>query len=478
MATPDFVENPSYTPQPKPINLFNVFRLGLFNLGLGLMAVLTVAVLNRVMISEFNIPAWITAGAVAIQYFVSPARVWFGQLSDAKPLFGLHRTGYVRLGAIVAGIAVFCAVQVAWQLGMVSESGWVWNAPTLLWTVGLGLVFLVYGFAIASCSVPFTALLVDISDESNRPKIVPIVWSMLMVGIVIGGITGGIWGKTFIEESSVTLNDLYFPLNLLFIVVPIVFIGLAFIATWGIEKKYSYYSIRSSAQDREDSITLGNALRILTQSRQTAIFFVFLLALTMGLFLQEAVLEPYGGDVFGMPIGETTQLNAAWGVGILIGYSTTGFLVVPRLGKKLTTRIGCLAVAFCFLLIIFSGLTENPQILQAAMLIFGVAAGVATIGGICLMLDLTTAETAGTFIGAWGLSQSLARGLSILFGGILLDVGKVFFNTPFFAYALVFAVEGLIMLGATVLLNRVDVNEFQENVGNALQTVMEGDLDG
>ena len=41
----------------------------------------------------------------------------------------------------------------------------------------------------------------------------------------------------------------------------------------------------------------------------------FLLVLSLSLFMQDAVLEPYGGQVFGMAITETTQLNAFFGIG-------------------------------------------------------------------------------------------------------------------------------------------------------------------
>ena len=52
--------------KPKPrVGIITMFRLGLFNLGLGLMSVLTLAVINRVMISELAIPATITAGTIA-----------------------------------------------------------------------------------------------------------------------------------------------------------------------------------------------------------------------------------------------------------------------------------------------------------------------------------------------------------------------------------------------------------------------------
>ncbi|MDB9494578.1 BCD family MFS transporter [Spirulina major CS-329] len=466
---------------PPDLGLFTILRLGLFNLGLGLMSVLTVAVLNRVMISELGIPGWVTAGAIALPYLVSPARVWFGQLSDSRPLWGLHRTGYVRVGVVVMGLMVWLAVQVVWQLGgAVAAAGqWSWQNPAIAgWAIVLSLVFLCYGLAVSACSIPFTALLVDVSDERKRSKLVAIVWSKLMVGIVIGGIGGAIWGKIFIpEDLGDPLTTLYGPITALFTAVPLLFFCLALIATWGIERTYSHFQRRSEGKGREDSVTLKDTLRLLTSNRQTGIFFSFLLILTIGLFLQEAVLEPYGGEVFGMAIGETTALNSFWGIGILLGYSATGFFLIPRFGKKRVTKWGCALVAVCFILIILSGFTQNAEVLKGAMILFGIAAGMTTIGSINLMLDLTTAETAGTFVGAWGLSQAIARGLAIFSGGVILDVSRSLFQIPLLAYGAVFLLQSISMVIAIALLARVDVAEFRANTRTVLATAMEADLD-
>jgi BCD family chlorophyll transporter-like MFS transporter len=466
------------------VELLTAFRLGLFNMGLGLMSVLTLAVLNRVMISELTIPATITAGTIAVSQFVAPARVWFGQLSDAKPLFGTHRTGYVRLGTILFGLSVFLALQVVWQLGdtVRANNGWIANEATIGLTVLLGAIFAVYGLAISCSSTPFTALLVDVSEEENRSKIVAIVWSMLMVGIVIGGISGSIILKQIqqVEGDRVvqtSLEILKSSLNSVFIIAPVIVLVLAIIATWRIEKKYSRFASRSSFIEREDSISLSNALKILTASPQTGLFFSFLAMMTISLFMQEAVLEPYGGEVFQMSIAETTKLNSFWGIGILIGYSTTGFLVIPHLGKKRTTKIGCILVVICFGLIILTGFTQQPTVLRAAMVLFGITTGVATIGGISLMLDLTAAETAGTFIGAWGLAQAMSRALATVTGGVVLDIGKEIFAAPLLAYSLVFGLQAVGMILATLILDRVNVSEFQANTKAAIATVMESDLE-
>ncbi|MEM8673863.1 MAG: BCD family MFS transporter [Cyanobacteria bacterium P01_G01_bin.67] len=483
MTIEDFPESTIQNPPKRQIGLPTIFRLGLFNMGLGLMAVLTLAVLNRVMISELGIPATITGGILATSLFVSPARVWFGQLSDHKQFFGKHRTNYVLLGTAIFGLAVFLAVQAVWQLGTVVEisGGWVWNSQTIGWSTLLCLIMAVYGLAVSSSSTPFTALLVDITEEETRSKLIAIVWSMLMVGIVIGGVTGSIVFKSIeaegIAAGNIPQEILQPPINNVFGLVPFLVFALALIATWGVEKKYSRFT-SSSETNREDSITFSRAIKVLTTSRQTGIFFAFLSILTIGLFMQEAVLEPYGGEVFGMSIGETTQLNAFWGIGILLGYSFTGFLIIPALGKKTTTKIGCVLVALCFGIITLAGFTQQPKILQLVMVLFGIAAGIATVGGISLMLDLTAAKTAGTFIGAWGLAQAMSRGIATLLGGIVLDFGKGIFTSPLLAYGLVFTIQALGMILAIAILNHVDIEEFKESTGKALTTVLEGDLDG
>lgn len=500
MATSDlnFSSPPQETSPSPQVKLPTMFRLGLFQMALGVMSILTLGVLNRVMISELGIPATIAAGTLALSQFVAPARVWFGQLSDSKTIFGLHRSGYVWVGTALFTFAAFLAVQVMWQLGdsIREAGGWFWSGETVFFTVLLGLIFIFYGLALSASSTPFAALLVDISEEENRSRLVGTVWSMLMVGIVIGGVSGGILLSTIQQEGVIwsanvgslllsnekviqtPLETLQGGINRLFIVVPLVVFGLAFLATWGIEKKYSRYKSRSTVADREDSVTLGRAIRVLTASRQTGLFFSFLIMMTISLFMQEAVLEPYGGEVFDLPISQTTQLNAFWGLGTLIGVSSTGFLVVPRIGKQNTTRLGCLLVAGSFILIILSGLTQEAVVLKSAVFLFGLAAGLTTTGAISLMLDLTAAETAGTFIGAWGLAQALARAVATLAGGIVLDVGKALFTAPVFAYGLVFGLQALGMLGAIGLLNRVDVSEFRTTTNQAISTVMEGDLDG
>jgi MFS transporter, BCD family, chlorophyll transporter len=480
---------PDRQPLPR-LKLITMFRLGLFQMGLGIMSLLTLGVLNRLMIDELTVFPFIAGGAIAMSQLVSPARVWFGQLSDAKTLFGYHRTGYVRIGAALFTILSFIALQGVWQFGLsIQNSGW--SGITYGWAGLLALIFALYGLALSASSTTFAAMLVDVSDEDNRSQLIGIVWSMLMVGIVVGAIisskllnTPDICGTEILTyEASGTgqvanIATLQRAIDPVFILMPAMVFGLCLLATFGVEKKYSRFTTRSTTVGREDQITLGTALSVLTANRQTGIFFSFLLVLTLSLFMQDAVMEPYGGEVFGMCISETTRLNAFFGTGTLLGIALTGFMVLPRLGQQRTTRIGCVVAALCTGLIILAGLLGQQNLLKSGLLFFGLASGILTAGATSLMLDLTAAETAGTFIGAWGLAQAMSRGLATILGGAVLNIGKATLNVPMFAYSIVFILQALGFLLAIWLLGRVNVKEFQQNAKVAIAQVMQGDVDG
>ncbi|MGM3304605.1 BCD family MFS transporter [Anabaena sp. WFMT] len=459
------------------VNILTMFRLGLFQMGLSMMSILTLGVLNRVMIQEIAIPATLVSLVLAMPAFVSPTRILFGQMSDVKPLWGYHRTAYVWVGAGIFAIAAFLAVQVMWQLNAASNAAtWVWTTQTIGWTAVLGLVFAVYGLAICVSGTTFAALLVDISEEDNRSQIVGIVWSMLMVGIIVGAIISSSLLNQLTAGAS--LETLQAAINRLFLIVPGIVFCLAIVATVGVEKKYSRFSNRSTPGNREDNISISKAWSILTASPQTGIFFTFLLVMTISLFMQDPILEPYAGEVFKMPLAESTKLNVFYGIGILIAYGVTGFFIVPRLGKRRTIKLGCILVAFSALLLGYSGFSANPNFLKFGLVIFGLSTGFLTTAAVSLMLDLTVAEAAGTFIGAWGLAQSISRGIAVVIGGTVLDIGrKLLPDNLVLAYGLVFALEAVGMLVSIWFLNRVNVTEFQTNTKKAFASVLESDLD-
>lgn len=471
------------------VTTLTMIRLGLFQMGLGMMSVLLFGLLNRILIKELGVSGTIASLILAVTLFVAPARIWFGQLSDTRPLFGLHRTNYVICGSISFAVLAFLAVQPLWTMGLTLKSqGWEAAAPSVALST---LLFAAYGIAVSASSTPFATLLVDITDEADRSKIVAIDWAMLLCGTIAGGITIGSLLRGL--GNCPSPEALQAGINRLFLVVPWLVVALAVIATWGVERKYSRFLAAKEQQaqrgEAKEAVTLDRAWKILTANRQTRFFFTFLIAMTLGLFLQDAILEPYGGDIFGLTPGETAQLNVPYGVGTVVGILIAGFFIAPRIGKRKTLLLGCWSVAFSLLLLIGAGFTANPGVLKLGLLIFGLASGTTTTGAITLMLDLTATETAGTFIGAWGLSQALARGLATIGGGGLLDLGGLVFRStgtlvnitcatqrethPLGSYALVLAIQSLIMVGAIGLFSRVNVQEFKARAQETIAAVIQ-----
>ena len=438
-------------------------RLGLFQACLGALSVLTLGIFNRLLIDEFEVPAALTALALGSQQLVAFSRVWFGQQSDRCRWKGLRRTPF-----IIGGAAAFCGLTwiagrtVLW-LAEASQSG---NQADVIWRgLILALVFVFYGLAISASSTPFAALLVDVSTEKQRPALVSIVWSMLMVGIVAGAILL----SSFLGSSCATaeLSEVISGVKRLITAAPLVIFTLVVASIAGVEprlKADSDTSLRGQATESE--MSLKDAWTVLKSSPQVGYFFAVLSLFTFSLFLQEAVLEPYGGAVFAMDVCASTRLNAIWGVGTLLGIAGTGFLLTPKLGAQRTALTGGVLSALFVLLMVLAGSLGSISLFKTALFLFGAAAGISTNASLTLMLGLTSPLMAGTFIGVWGLAQAYARGLATISGGALLSVFAEFSGSQnsFQAYAGVFVVQALGLLLAGLLLLRVNTDLFQSKV--------------
>ena len=130
------------------------------------------------------------------------------------------------------------------------------------------------------------------------------------------------------------------------------------------------------------------------------------------------------------------------------------------------------------IVIVIAGLAANQILFTGALFFFGLTSGMITAGATSLMLDLTAAEMAGTFIGAWGLAQAVARGVATVLGGAVLSWRRVVFRESMLAYCTIFILEAAGLVSAAYFLRRINVREFQENAKQAIAAIMEGDLDG
>ena len=449
-------------------------RLGLFQACLGCLAVIFSGLLNRVMLSELGFPGLLVGGALAFEQFVAPARVLFGQISDAHPLAGRRRVPYVLLGTAAFCVLAVLAVPLTFQLARLFERG---SQPVLAFGIaGLCGLYALYGLAVSLATTPYLALVIDRTEEQERSRAVGIIWCMLTVGIVVGAIAISISLRSL---DGITDPARLEPVLLRFMLnVAAVVWTLTLVAVWGMEPTRPARE-QSPERPRDDSVTLAQAWALITSSRQVLVFFLFLVLFTLGLFLQDPVLESYGAQVFAMPIAATTQLNAFWGIGTLLGLLVAGLWIVPRLGKLPTARLGCQLIVASLVLLLLCGLQPSVPALKLVLLLFGLAAGIATNSALCLMLDLTLPQATGTFVGVWGLAQALSRAMGKLLGGGLYDLGRLLHlgAGPYPPFALVLGLEALVGLAALLVLERVNVRQFREDTDLGLRRILAMELE-
>jgi len=197
------------------------------------------------------------------------------------------------------------------------------------------------------------------------------------------------------------------------------------------------------------------------------VYALFLAASAFFAFMQDAVLEPFGGDVFGLSAGETTRFNAYWGAGVVVSMIATYFFTRRRRPDQQvsTTALGLAALAIPVLLLGLAAMQEDLGMVRPVLILFGLGFGIFTVGGVSLLMAMSTAKKAASYLAVWSVIQLLARGLGIAMGGVVRDVALSLTGQIHLAYTTVFLFEGLGLLACIALLLAVDVKGFAASRG-------------
>ena len=89
--------------------LARLLRLSLFQVSVGMAVVLLIGTLNRVMIVELGVPAWLVAAMVALPLVFAPFRALVGFRSDThRSVLGWRRVPYIWIGTLLqfGGLAI------------------------------------------------------------------------------------------------------------------------------------------------------------------------------------------------------------------------------------------------------------------------------------------------------------------------------------------------------------------------------------
>jgi MFS transporter, BCD family, chlorophyll transporter len=412
----------------KTLSWFQIVRFGLVQMCLGAIVVLTTSTLNRLMVVEFGLAAVLPGALVALHYGIQITRPRWGFASDT----GGQRTVWIIGGMVALGAGAMLATL---ALPVFATAFWA----------GLALSIVAYaliGLGVGASGTSLLALLATATAERRRAAAATITWLMMIFGIAVtAGVTGAM-----MEPYS---------LPLLFRIVAIVVtgaVGLTVLAVWGIEK-------RVIAVREPESGPFMEGLAEVWEDRRARNFTLFVFLSMVAYFMQELILEPYAGLVFGFTPGQSTSLSGAQNGGVFVGMLLVGVAATGlRIGTlRMWVVAGCLGSALALAAITTVGTMGLTAFLVPAVVALGLFNGmfaVAAIGSMMALAGEGRDKREGTRMGLWGAAQAVAAGFGGLAGAAFVDVLRLSFPDVQ-AFGAVFLLEALIFVSAAVMAAKI-----------------------
>ena len=162
--------------------LSRLLRLSLFQVSVGMALVLLVGTLNRVMIVELHVPASLVGIMISLPLLFAPFRALIGFRSDMhRSELGWRRVPFIFRGAMVqfGGLAIM-----PFALLVLSGGGNASQAPAWVGQLGAGLAFLLVGAGLHTIQTVGLALATDLAPTESQPKVVGLMYVMLLFGMI------------------------------------------------------------------------------------------------------------------------------------------------------------------------------------------------------------------------------------------------------------------------------------------------------
>ncbi|NKE44626.1 BCD family MFS transporter [Roseomonas frigidaquae] len=415
-----------------PLGWLGIVRLGLVQTALGAVVVLTTAALNRVMVVEHALPATLPGLLVALHYAVQMLRPRLGHGSDQ----GGRRTPWIIGGMAVLGLGgVLGAVAVAWM------------GTALVPGIALAvLAFLLVGIGVGAAGTSLLVLLAARVAPARRPAAASLVWIMMIAGFVL---TTAISGRLLDPYSAPRLVAVSAGVSLLAFL-------LALVAVAGIEGP------SRAAPPAAARTAFGPALREVWAEPVARHFSIFVFVSMLAYSAQDLILEPFAGTVFGMSLGETTQLSSVQHGGVL-----AGMILIAIVGSLSGGRVavlrgwilgGCLAACALLVALAGAGMAGATFPLRESFFVLGLANGAFAAAAIAAMMQLVSQGAEGrqgVRMGMFGAAQAIAFGAGGLAGTVVLDLGRLLTGSAEGGYVTVFLADAGLFLAAAMLALRI-----------------------
>ncbi|TCZ65992.1 MFS transporter [Roseicella aquatilis] len=430
-----------------------LLRLSLFQVSVGMVAVLLIGTLNRVMIVELGVPTWLVAVMVSLPVVFAPFRALIGFRSDQyKSVLGWRRVPYIWFGSvwIFGGLAMM-------PFALIILSGDTF-APPIVGQMAAGLSFLIVGAGMHTVQTAGLALATDLSPVEQQPRVVALLSVALLLGMLLSALAFGALLANFSQLRLIQVIQ----------GAAVVAIALNLVALWKQE-------VRNPAATRPDRER--PALRQAWEELRRSDKWVRRLTATgLGSFafsMQDVLLEPYGGQILGLSVSQTTLLTAGFALGGIIGFIQAARRITAGGDAHRVAAMGALCGAAAF-----AGVLAAAPLGSGALFALCTAA-IGYGGGLFLHATLTACMRAapvaqiGLALGSWGAVQATAAGSAVACGGVVRDMvsglamqgalGEALAG-PVTGYALVYLLE-IVLLFATIAV----IGPLVRPLGGALQ---------
>ncbi|WP_033920120.1 BCD family MFS transporter [Sphingomonas sp. 37zxx] len=423
--------------------LGRLLRLSLFQVSVGMAAVLLTGTLNRVMIVELGMSVSLVAAMVAIPLLFAPFRALIGHRSDHhRSVLGWKRVPYIWFGSLLqfGGFAML-------PFGMLVMAGGG-AGPGADWSghIGSAVGFLMVGAGMHMTQTAGLALATDLAPVEARPRVVALLYVMLLVGMLVSAI---VIGQLLREFSPTKLVQVISGVAMATMVLNV-------IALW----KQEVRNRTATSADLPRPAFAALWAEFIARPRATRL----LVAVGMGaaaFSMQDVLLEPYGGSILGLSVGATTSLTALWAAGMLAGFTLAARAMASQVDPLRLAGFGGVVGIGAFLCVLFAAPLNSVALLGFGAAMIGLGGGLFSVGTMVEAMGMAEDGRSGLALGAWGSVQATCAGAAIAIGGIARDVistaavatdfGSTLAN-PATGYGVVYCVEILLLLGTLVAL--------------------------
>lgn len=409
-------------------------QLALLHAAVALTAVPADSTLNRVMKTELALSATLVAVLVSLPYLFAPIQVAIGSFADRNPIMGRRRTPYILIGIILSVAGVFLAPTAVFAFETNITTG------ILLSLLAFGLWGMGFNFA----TVSYFSLATELSGESQRSQTISVMYFVMLVSVITIGITISRMVDPYSPE--VVTQAVYLTGGIALVMGTLGIIGLEPSA--------------DKLKTIDSQIPIRTMFQTITNNPQAKLFFGYLILLLAAILGQDVILEPFGGEALGLTVSQTSRLTSIYGGCFLITLVIAGYLE-RWLNKMKVANLGSWSAIGAFVVLAISGLLTNTSLFYLGVVLLGLAIGLATVSNHSLMLDMTTAQNVGLFIGAWGMATAFARLVGSLMSSVVIDSVATTTSNAALPYLVAFGINILFLFVSLRLLQRVQVARFQ-----------------